>query len=54
MDSELRLLGEFGLRNKKELRVHHFMLAKYRTLARKLLAQSAEERSEMEKQILDN
>ena len=53
MDSELRLLGEYGLRNKKELRVHHFMLVKYRTLARKLLAQSTEERAEMEKQILE-
>jgi len=52
MDAELRLLGVYGLRNKRELRIHHSMLSKYRTLARKLLAQPSEERAVSEKQIL--
>lgn len=53
LDAELKLLGEYGLRNKKELRRHHSMLTKYRTLARKLLAERSEERLSSEKQILD-
>ncbi len=53
IDAELKLLGEYGLRNKKELRIHHAMLSKYRTLARKLLAQPSEERAAPEKEILN-
>lgn len=52
LDAELRLVGEYGLRNKRELRLHHSMLSKYRTLARKLLAQPLEERVALEKQVL--
>ena len=52
LDAELKLLGDYGLRNKKELRRHHSMLSKYRTLARKLLARAPEDRHMLEKQIL--
>lgn len=53
LDAELKLLGEYGLRNKRELRRHYFMLSKYRTIARKLLAESLEERTKLEKQLLN-
>jgi len=53
LDAELKLLGEYGLRNKRELRRHHMLLSKYRTLARKLLANTRMERLVLEKQILD-
>ena len=52
LDAELRLLGEYGLRNKKELYRHRFILSKYRTLARELLAKSSEERAALEKPVL--
>ena len=53
LDTELRLLGEYGLRNKRELRRHHSTLSKYRTLARKLLARTLEERIVLENSILN-
>ena len=53
LDAELRLLGEYGLRNKRELRRHRFMLSKYRTLSRKLLAETPDDRGIIEKQILN-
>jgi len=52
LDAELRLLGEYGLRNKKELYRHRFILSKYRTLARELLVKSPEERVALEKPVL--
>lgn len=52
LDAELKLLGEYGLRNKQELRRHRFMLSKYRTLSRKLLAETSDDRGIMETQIL--
>jgi small subunit ribosomal protein S4 len=52
LDAELKLLGEYGLRNKVELRRHRFMLSKYRTLSRKLLTETSEKRVDVEKQIL--
>jgi small subunit ribosomal protein S4 len=52
LDAELKLLGEYGLRNKQELRRHRFMLSKYRTLSRKLLAETSDDRGIMENQIL--
>ena len=52
LNAELKLLGEYGLRNKRELRRHHAMLIKYRTLARNLLAKTSEERLTSEKPIL--
>ena len=53
LDSDLKLLGEYGLRNKREIWRHHFMLTKYRTLARSLLGKSQEERARFEMPLLD-
>ncbi|MBN2154570.1 MAG: 30S ribosomal protein S4 [Candidatus Lokiarchaeota archaeon] len=36
IDSELRYLGEYGLRNKRELSKHRFQLSKFRRMARDL------------------
>ena len=52
LDRELKLLGIFGLRNKRELWSHYYALSKYRTLARNLLAEPLEKRSKLEKQLL--
>ena len=52
-DVELKLLGEYGLRNKRELRRHYYMLSKIRTRARKLLATSKDKRSKLEKELLN-
>ena len=53
LSEELRLLGEYGLRNKRELWRHHYMISKYRTLARQLLAQPEDERVVIEKQLIN-
>ena len=53
LDAELKLVGEYGLRNKRELRHHQLTLVKYRTLARKLLAKTQTERIVLERQVLD-
>ncbi len=52
LQSELKLLGQYGLRNKKELWRHKTMLSKYRGIARSLLGMSATERRKLEKQLL--
>jgi len=53
LESELNLLGQYGLRNKRELWRHKTMLSKFRGIARSLLSMSAEERTELEKQLID-
>jgi small subunit ribosomal protein S4 len=52
LESELRLLGEYGLRNKRELWRHRAMLSKFRSLARSLLSMSESERAKVEEQLL--
>jgi len=52
LSAELRLVGEYGLRNKRELRRHRYAVSKYRTLARQLLAMPDAERVQPETQIL--
>ena len=52
LDADLRLLGAYGLRNKRELRRHRYMLSKYRALARVLLGRPAHERVKLEKELL--
>ncbi len=52
LSEELRLLGEYGLRNKRELWRHYYMISKYRTLARQLLDQPEDERAILEKQLI--
>ena len=53
LQSELRLIGEYGLRNKKELLRHRTMISKFRGVARSLLGASAEERRKRQKELLD-
>ncbi|MEM3522088.1 MAG: 30S ribosomal protein S4 [Candidatus Bathyarchaeia archaeon] len=52
LDIELKLVGEYGLRNKRELWKYKTMLSKIRGIARSLLAKSIEEREKIEKQYL--
>jgi small subunit ribosomal protein S4 len=52
LDIELKLVGEYGLRNKRELWKYKTMLSKIRSIARSLLAKSIEEREKIEKQYL--
>ncbi|MDH5267426.1 MAG: 30S ribosomal protein S4 [Candidatus Bathyarchaeota archaeon] len=53
LETELNLLGQYGLRNKRELWRHKTMLSKFRGIARSLLSMSAEERRKLEKQLID-
>lgn len=53
LQTELRLSGEYGLRNKKEFWRHRTMISKFRGVARSLLGMSAEERRKREKQLLN-
>jgi small subunit ribosomal protein S4 len=53
LQSELQLIGQYGLRNKKELWRHRTMLSKFRGIARSLLGTSEEERRKLEKQLLN-
>jgi small subunit ribosomal protein S4 len=48
LEEQLRLLGEYGLRNKRELLKYDAFLAKYRTIARSLVGKSPLERIEVE------
>jgi small subunit ribosomal protein S4 len=52
LQAELKLLGQYGLRNKHELWRHKTMLSKYRGIARSLLGMSAGQREVLEKQLL--
>ncbi len=53
LDNELNLLGQYGLRNKREIWRHKTLLSKYRGIGRSLLGMSVEERRIQEKQLLD-
>lgn len=53
LETELKLLGQYGLRNKREIWRHKTLLSKYRGIARSLLGMPVEERRKMEKQLLD-
>ena len=52
LQMELKFLGQYGLRNKRELWRHRTMLSKFRGIARSILGMPAEERRELEKQLL--
>jgi small subunit ribosomal protein S4 len=52
LKEELRLLGQYGLRNKHELWRHETMLSKFRGIARSLIGKSQEERRKMEMELL--
>lgn len=53
LETELKLLGQYGLRNKREIWRHKTLLSKHRGIARSLLGMSVEERRKPEKQLLD-
>ncbi len=48
LEEQLRLLGEYGLRNKRELLKYDAFLTKFRTIARSLVGKSPLERIEAE------
>jgi len=52
LQEELKLLGQYGLRNKHELWRHETMLSNFRGIARSLIGKEPEERKKMENEIL--
>jgi small subunit ribosomal protein S4 len=53
LQSELKLVGQYGLRNKRELWRHETTLSRFREIARSLLSIPKEEREKQEKQLLN-
>jgi len=53
LQSELKILGQYGLRNKRELWRHETMLSRFREMARSLLGMPTEERQKLERQLLN-
>ena len=53
LETELKLVGQYGLRNKREVWRHKTLLSKYRGIGRSLLGMPIEERRKLEKQLLD-
>jgi small subunit ribosomal protein S4 len=53
LQSELKLQGQYGLRNKRELWRHKTTISRFREIARSLLGMPTEQRQKMEKQLLD-
>jgi small subunit ribosomal protein S4 len=52
LQEELKLLGQYGLRNKHELWRHKTMLSRVRGIARSLIGKTPEERAKMENEQL--
>ena len=52
LQEELKLLGQYGLRNKHELWRHKTILSKTRGIARSLVSKTPEERAKMENELL--
>jgi small subunit ribosomal protein S4 len=52
LEEELKLIGQYGLRNKHELWRHKTMLSKTRGIARSLIGKAPEERAKMENELL--
>jgi len=52
LEEELRLLGDYGLRNKRELRRHETQLSEIRGIARTLLGATETQRSQLETDYL--
>lgn len=53
LESELKTLGQYGLRNKREIWRHKTLLSKYRGIGRSLLGMAIDERKTQEKQLLN-
>lgn len=52
LKEELRLIGSYGLRNKRELWRHQTELTRYRNIARSLLSMPEEKRAKLESELL--
>jgi small subunit ribosomal protein S4 len=52
LEKELSLLGQYGLRNKKELWRHQTTVSRFRKNARSLLGMSSFEQKKLEKQLI--
>ena len=52
LQEELKLLGQYALRNKHELWRHKTTLSKARAIARSLISQTTEQRAKMENELL--
>jgi small subunit ribosomal protein S4 len=52
LQSELMLLGQYGLRNKRELWRHKTMLSNFRSTARSLISMPIEKRAKLEAELL--
>ena len=52
LQEELKLLGQYGLRNKHELWRHKTLLSKIRGIARSLIGKTPDERGKMEDELL--
>jgi len=52
LQEELKLLGQYGLRNKHELWRHETMLSKFRGIARSLIGKTPEDRKRMDEMLL--
>jgi small subunit ribosomal protein S4 len=52
IQEELRLVGQYGLRNKRELWKNRTMISKFRGIARALIGKIPEERGKMERELL--
>jgi len=52
LQEELKLIGQYGLRNKHELWRHKTLLSKTRGIARSLIGKTPEERGKMENELL--
>jgi len=52
LQEELKLLGQYGLRNKHELWRHKTFLSKVRGIARSLISQTSDNRAKMEGELL--
>jgi small subunit ribosomal protein S4 len=52
LQEELKLIGQYGLRNKHELWRHKTTLSKTRSIARSLISKTTEERAKMEGELL--
>ncbi len=50
--AELTLIGQYGLRNKREFWRHKTMLSRFRGIARELLGKPAEERGKQEGELI--
>lgn len=52
LQAELKLLGQYGLRNKRELWRHKTALSKFRGIARSIMAMPEEEGEKLKQQLL--